>query len=472
MALVGLMFVFIYLTFSTGFNQFIEQEEQKHVDAVKQQLIELYSQSNSWQPIEQNTLLWRSIVEQNVEPGVEKDPSLNGGGESAKDRQAKGKQDSPSPAFLWINLPPGALKIGQRISLYDVNKQVIVGRAHLSDSPQVESILLNNNVIGWIGFTPSRLVESSPAKTFLTAQFYSYFMITLCVMLVAFIVAIVLSRHLMKPIRQIVAGTNALKKGDFSNRIPPLTQDELGTLSMNVNELAQTLEENQQMRAQWVSDTSHELKTPLTVLRSHLLAVQDGVFVPDEKRIALLIKQVDNLNHIVDDLTQLAHSDTAVFTYNLEHVDIINVFKSSLDDFSMRFEQQGLVVHSQSLQKAGQCIIKGDKDRLQQLFLNLLENACKYTNKGGQLNIEVNKTGSDIELTLQDSAPSVSPEDQEKLFERFYRVEKSRNRALGGSGLGLALCKQIVDAHKGDIYLQDSPLGGLAVQMRFPVLEK
>ncbi|MDP5057347.1 MAG: hypothetical protein NWP51_10805, partial [Marinomonas hwangdonensis] len=104
MALVGLMFVFIYLTFSTGFNQFIEQEEQKHVDAVKQQLIELYSQSNSWQPIEQNTLLWRSIVEQNVEPGVEKDPSLNGGGESAKDRQAKGKQDSPSPAFLWINL--------------------------------------------------------------------------------------------------------------------------------------------------------------------------------------------------------------------------------------------------------------------------------------------------------------------------------------------------------------------------------
>ncbi|MBU2024292.1 MAG: HAMP domain-containing protein [Gammaproteobacteria bacterium] len=472
MALVGLMFAFIYLTFSTGFNQFIEQEEQKHVDAVKQQLIELYSQSNSWQPIEQNTLLWRSIVEQNVEPGVEKDPSLNGGGESAKDRQAKGKQDSPSPAFLWINLTPGSLKTGQRISLYDVNKQVIVGRAHLSDSPQVESILLNNNVIGWIGFAPSRLVESSPAKAFLKAQFYSYFMITLCVMLVAFIVAIVLSRHLMKPIRQIVAGTNALKKGNFTNRIPILTQDELGTLSMNVNELAQTLEENQQMRAKWVSDTSHELRTPLTVLRSHLLAVQDGVFVPDEKRIALLIKQVDNLNHIVDDLTQLAYSDAVILTYNLESLDILEAFKSSLDDFSMRFEQQGLLVHSQVLETSEQCIIKGDKDRLQQLFVNLLENSCKYTNHGGQLNIEIKKTASHIELALQDSAPSVSPEDQEKLFERFYRVEKSRNRALGGSGLGLALCKQIVDAHNGEIFLQDSPLGGLAVQIRFPVLEK
>ncbi|MBU1293205.1 MAG: HAMP domain-containing protein, partial [Gammaproteobacteria bacterium] len=265
---------------------------------------------------------------------------------------------------------------------------------------------------------------------------------------------------------------NALKKGNFTNRIPILTQDELGTLSMNVNELAQTLEENQQMRAKWVSDTSHELRTPLTVLRSHLLAVQDGVFVPDEKRIALLIKQVDNLNHIVDDLTQLAYSDAVILTYNLESLDILEAFKSSLDDFSMRFEQQGLLVHSQVLETSEQCIIKGDKDRLQQLFVNLLENSCKYTNHGGQLNIEIKKTASHIELALQDSAPSVSPEDQEKLFERFYRVEKSRNRALGGSGLGLALCKQIVDAHNGEIFLQDSPLGGLAVQIRFPVLEK
>ncbi|MCZ2720105.1 ATP-binding protein [Marinomonas sp. 15G1-11] len=464
------MFVFIYLTFSSGFNHYVEQEEQKHVDAVKQQLIDLYGQSDGWQPIKQNTLLWRSIVEQNVDPRTPQQRNFKNEAELPQDKSSKGRTNPPSPSFLWINLPPGSLKTGQRISLYDVNKEVIVGREYLTDNPQVESILLNNKVIGWIGFEPSRLVESSPAKAFLSAQFHNYFMITLGVMLLAFIMAIILSRHLIKPIRQIVSGTNALKKGDFSNRIPALTQDELGTLSKNVNELAQTLEENQQMRAQWVSDTSHELKTPLTVLRSHLLAVQDGIFVADEKRIALLIKQVDNLNHIVDDLTQLSHRDAGVFTYTQVDLDIIQAFESSLDDFVMRFEQQGLLVHRQALQTVGQCLVRGDRDRLQQLFVNLLENTCKYTNRGGSLNIEVNKTRSHVVLTLQDSAPSVTPEDQEKLFERFYRVEKSRNRELGGSGLGLALCKQIIEAHKGDISLQDSPFGGLSVQVRFPLL--
>ncbi len=464
MLLVGLMFVFIYLTFSTGFNRFVEQEEQKHVNVVKQQLVELYGQSNSWQPISQNIQLWRSIVEQKAKPKELK--------KADKDQPPKPKINSLSPAFLWINLPPGSLKTGQRISLYNANEQVIVGRDYLRDNPQIEPILLNRNIIGWIGFEPSRLVESSPAKAFLTAQFHNYFMITLCVILLAFIVSIALSRHLMKPIRGIVAGTNALKSGDYSNRITSLTQDELGILSANFNELAETLEQNQKMRTQWVSDTSHELRTPLTVLRSHLLAVQDGVFVPDEKRIALLIKQTDNLSRIVDDLTQLAHSDATILTYTDKCLDIIQVFEGSLEDFALRFKQQGLVVHSVALKRAGKCMIRGDKERLHQLFINLLENTCKYTHPGGQLNIVVNKTDSQIELVLQDSAPGVSPEDQDKLFERFYRVEKSRHRGLGGSGLGLALCKQIVEAHSGDISLHSSPFGGLAVQICLPLLEQ
>ena len=458
------MFVFIYLTFSTGFNRFVEQEEQKHVNAVKQQLIELYVQSNSWQPISQNIQLWRFIVEQKAKPKEFK--------KEDKDRPPKPKANSLPPEFLWIKFPPGALKTGQRISLYDVNEKVIVGRDYLSENPQVEPILLNRNVIGWIGFQPSRIVESSPAKAFLAAQFHNYFMITLCVILLAFIVSIALSRHLMKPIREIVAGTDALKNGDYSKRITPLTQDELGILSENFNELAQTLEQNHHMRTQWVSDTSHELRTPLTVLRSHLLAVQDGVFIPDEKRIALLVKQTDNLGHIVDDLTQLAHSDAAIFTYKEKCLDIIQVFEGSLEDFAVRFEQEGLAVHSDALKKTGQCMVSGDKDRLHQLFINLLENTCKYTHRDGQLNIIVNKTNSQVELILQDSTPGVLPEDQNKLFERFYRVEKSRHRDLGGSGLGLALCKQIVEAHSGKISLQSSPLGGLTVQICLPLLEQ
>ena len=489
-SLVGMMFVFIYMNFATGFNDFVEQEEQKHVARVRQQLIAIYSEAGSWQSITENTRLWRAIVEPNRKPikpkanqqrdntnGLQRQAQLNN---TTSDTQQQASSNhiannlEPKPKQLpaslqWINLPEDLLRTGQRISLYDQNKQVVVGKPNLNDNSHIGPIILQNKVIGWIGLVPSRLVDNSPAKAFLTAQLHNYFMITLLVILLAFIMAIVLSRHLIKPIKQIVAGTSELNKGNFTSRIDPLTKDELGTLSHNFNELAYTLEQNQQMRFQWVSDTSHELRTPLTVLRSHLLAVQDGVFVADEKRIELLIKQVDNLNHIVDDLAQLAHSDTANLTYQAVKIDVVEVFKHTLESYTARFNEHELTVNSDALSSAGDCIVSGDQDRLQQLFANLLENTCRYTHQGGQVNIGAHTVANKVELILQDSAPGVLPEDQRQLFERFYRVEKSRSREHGGSGLGLALCKQIVEAHGGTISLHNSPLGGLEVKIVLPL---
>ena len=459
--LVGLMFVFIYLNFSAEFNRFVEKAEKQHVANVKQKLIQFYADADSWQPIAQDINLWRSFVEPEEKPvktqANQKEP-----------KKKKAKHNAPS--LQWINHPEDLLKTGKRISLYDHNKKVIVGRATLSDNAQIEPILWQNDTIGWIGLVPSRRVKDSPAKAFLSAQFHNYFIFTLLVILLAFIMAIVLSRHLTKPIKQIVAGTNALTKGNFASRITPTTQDELGTLSTNFNELAGTLEQNRRMRFQWMSDTSHELRTPLTVLRSHLLAVQDGVFIADANRLNILISQVDNLNHIVDDIAQLSHSDTANLTYDEVDIDLLAIFEQTLESYTARFEQHALTVNRDALKNAEHCIVRGDKDRLQQLFANLLENTCRYTHEGGRVNIAVNKSEHNVEWVLHDSAPSVSPQDRDKLFERFYRVEKSRNREFGGSGLGLALCKQIVAAHGGQISLDDSPLGGLAVKISLPLV--
>tara|TARA_R110001583_G_scaffold3967_9_gene23929 strand:- start:1014 stop:2387 length:1374 start_codon:yes stop_codon:yes gene_type:complete len=450
------------MNFSTEFNSFVEKEEHKHLSDVKQQLVQLYSELGTWQPITKNTQLWRSIVE----------PKKNNN--TAKNKPKKtddsARADKKSASLLWLNIPADLLQTGKRISLYDSDKKVVVGRADIDENPYIEAVLLNNNVIGWIGLVPSNLVENSPAEAFLSAQLYNYLLITLFVILLAFVMAIVLSKHLIKPIKQIVVGTNELNKGNFASRITPLTQDELGTLSTNFNELAGTLEYNQQMRFQWVSDTSHELRTPLTVLRSHLLAVQDGVFVADEKRISLFISQVDNLNNIVDDLAQLANSDTASLTYNNLDVDVTQVLQQSVESYKARFEEHNLSLNCQALKNAASYLVSGDKDRLQQLFSNLFENNCRYTDQGGQVSIEINKRDSELEIVFQDSAPGVLPEEQRKLFERFYRVEKSRNRNFGGSGLGLSLCKQIVGVHDGDISLHDSPLGGLAVKVTLPLV--
>ncbi|WP_254700765.1 ATP-binding protein [Paraglaciecola mesophila] len=460
------MFAFLYMSFATGFNNFVEQEEKKHIAHVKQQLTELYSELGNWQPITQNTPLWRSIVapqkKQEHQQDETKDNSSHHVGADAP---------PPAPSLLWINLPVDSLKTGQRISLYNKDKKVIVGKENLNDNKQIEPMLLKGQLIGWLGFMPSHLVQSSPAEAFISAQFHNYFMVTLMVILLAFTMAILLSRHLIEPIEQIIVGTKALNVGNFASRIKPTTHDELATLADNVNALAETLEQNRESRFQWMSDTSHELRTPLSVLRSHLIAVQDGVFVADSKRISLLLSQVDTLSHIVDGLAQLSRTETASLTYDATKVDVINSLEHSLERYSSRFEQQNLTIDRGALTAAGKCIIIGDKERLQQLFVNLLENTCRYTDSPGQLIVKANKVDYHVELLIQDSAPGVCADDLAKLFDRFFRVEKSRNRELGGSGLGLALCKQIVDAHGGRISLHDSPLGGLEVKVVLPLAE-
>ena len=151
-------------------------------------------------------------------------------------------------------------------------------------------------------------------------------------------------------------------------------------------------------------------------------------------------------------------------------MDVIEVLQQTIENYTARFQEHKLAVNSDALKSAQPCIVRGDKDRLQQLFANLLENTCRYTHEGGQVNIKINTLNDKLALIIQDSAPGVSSKDQGKLFERFYRVEKSRNRNFGGSGLGLALCKKIVEAHGGDISLQDSPLGGLEVKVTLPVV--
>lgn len=433
-AFVGVMFASLYISFSTGFHDFVEQEEKMHVIRMKYQLVTLYQDLGSWEPLKENIALWRTIVM----------PEQETSGSSLEK----------------------ALKTGQRVSLYNQYKQVIVGRTNLSENPHVETILLNNEVIGWLGLVPSRNEQASPATAFLKAQFNNYFVITIWVVAFAFALAIFLSRHLAIPIKQILRGTDALIKGHLNRRITTYRQDELGALFRNFNELAQTLEHNQKIRQAWMSDTSHELRTPLTVLHSHLMAIQDGVFAADNKRISLLIEQVENLNLLVDDLAQLACNDAASLAFSNTSVDLSALLRSLVEIYAPRFVEQGLTLAFDSLNNGDKWIVQGDQKRLHQLFSNLLENSCRYTYAGGEAIITGYKEEDKICITLQDSAPGVSSDDKPRLTERFFRVEKSRSRKHGGAGLGLAICEHIAREHGGCIIFDDGKLGGLKVTIK------
>ncbi len=476
-----MLLVSIGFNLSSGFNDFVNETEDKHIKDSITQLAAVYQKSNSWQAIRDNVQIWRDIVD--PRPTERQSPPQQRPRNNSRyddrpmrdappPRRGDNRNANPPPQVnkpaKSKDSPSDFLKTGRRMSLYDRDKNVIEGRTYLDENPRIEAIIVAGKTVGWIGLVPSNAIKDSPASEFLRQQYQIYYWLAGAVLLISIFMAIVLARHLAAPIKQLINGTSKLRSGDFEARIRNYPSDEIGTLSDNFNDLANTLQKNKQNRQTWMSDTSHELRTPLTVIKSQLIAIQDGVLEASESKLSLLVDEIDKLNRIVDDLYQLSSSDVGGLTYKKHSVEPLKLLHQTLDNYQSKFEQQSLTV-TRNFAANAQCSIVADKDRLLQLFSNLLENSCRYTDQGGKINVVASFSNEELRIQIQDSAPGVLKQDQIKLFERFYRVEKSRSRIYGGSGLGLALCSQIVEAHQGTICAQDSPLGGLSISITLPI---
>jgi two-component system, OmpR family, sensor histidine kinase BaeS len=214
---------------------------------------------------------------------------------------------------------------------------------------------------------------------------------------------------------------------------------------------------------------SHELRTPLAIIRGELEALEDGVRRFDAEAIKSLQMEVGTLSKLIDDLYQLSLADLGAMVYRKTDLDIGRLLANTTEVFQERFRKADMTLELRL--PATPVTIYADENRLHQLFSNLIENSLRYTNAGGCLRIECSAAGGALTIELMDSAPGVDEKNLPRLFERFYRVEASRNRASGGAGLGLAICRAIVEAHDGAIAAQPSPLGGLWLTIRLP-LEK
>src|SRR5262245_38256280 len=193
-----------------------------------------------------------------------------------------------------------------------------------------------------------------------------------------------------------------------------------------------------------MSDVSHELLTPIAVLRAGLEALEDGVRPLTREAVASLNGEVAALGKLVEDLYQLALSGTGALSYRKERSDVADVLEQSLESFGARFSERSFSVQKQLSRGL---MVMADADRLSQAFRNLLENAARYTDPGGTVRVTARRSGAGVQIDFEDSAPGVPPEALPRLFERFYRVEGSRSRANGGAGLGLAIVRSVVEAH-------------------------
>ncbi len=318
---------------------------------------------------------------------------------------------------------------------------------------------------------------ASAERNFVSSLQHSLLVISIAALLITSLLALTLSYHLVQPIKALRRGTRELTKGNYTALVRIASNDELGALSHDFNHLAKTLNKHEDDRRQWVVDIAHELRTPIAILRAEMESVQDGIEPLTPDTIHAYHQEILHLQHLIDDLYDLSMSDIGALSYKKSEKNIIEYLQLCLSRFRHSYNDAGIHVIvdiPETLEE--QTLMLLDQSRIVQLFDNLLKNTLRYTDAPGELRvsarmlIENDAKDKQLEIVLSDSAPGVADDALGKLFDRLYRQESSRNRELGGAGIGLAICKNIVVAHEGSIVAQHSEQGGVTFTITFPIL--
>ncbi len=353
-----------------------------------------------------------------------------------------------------------------RISLLDMQQRKVMGFIEMGADAVRMPVEVDGKTVGWLAMAPFQSVTEVGGERLLRNQLLASLVVAGISLLLAALIAGWATRRLLAPVRQVAAATHRLAAGDYTERVSVSSDDEVGQLAADFNQLAHTLERNEQMRREFMADISHELRTPLAVLRGELEALEDGIRTLDRASLRSLQQEVGQITQLVDDLYELSMADVGALTYRKQPLDLVELLHESLRGAAERCQEQGLSLELQLPLTA--IPVLADSARLRQLLGNLLENSLRYTAAGGQLRIHLQEQHGLILLDWLDSAPGVDEADLPLLFERFFRGETSRGRASGGSGLGLAICHSIAEAHGGTLEARPSPLGGLWLRLSLP----
>ncbi len=288
-------------------------------------------------------------------------------------------------------------------------------------------------------------------------------------MVLAIGLALLLARRISQPIHLVSAAAAKVAQGDLSARAKVAGQDEFGKLAQNFNQMAHGLEQQELARRSLFADIAHELRTPLTAMKARLEALEDGVMPLNLEAIGRLSGQTRLLERLVEDLRLLSLADAGVLTLELHQADVSNVARDALEHFRARAKAKDVRLE---LQVAQPILLPLDVSRMQQAIGNLLENALAHTPEGGTVSLSVKKSANHAEIIISDTGSGIPADALERIFERLYRADASRNRSTGGSGLGLTIVKTIIELHGGTVTAANRPEGGAVFTLTLPTVQK
>lgn len=449
---VAIMAAAVRYSFYYGFLDYINRVEVERLENLARIISREYEKNGDWKFLRFKRGIWHRLILSHLQPS--QDHSL--------DLESLETSEGEQPLDLT--------DLGLRLALLDSEKAFVAGNRQYDINGVLKPIFSNGEIVGWLSITPSTELMDTVDIQFKEQQNNTALIIAIISIFFAAAISVLLSRSFLTPIKRLGVATKALIAGNFDTRTQVTSVDEIGQLQKDFNTLANTLQRNENSRHQWIADISHELRTPMSILLGEIEAIQDGVRQLNAHSIKSLHAEVLRVNQLIEDLYHLSMSDIGALAYRKEEVELTTIIEEVISTFADKIRENNI----QSIFDFSECypvIVFADSQRLHQLFANLLQNTLRYTYSGGQFKVHCESKGTDVIIHWQDSDPGVPDHVIDRLFERLFRAEESRSRASGGAGLGLSLCKNIAEAHDGDISAQHSPLGGLWFQIRLPSVQ-
>lgn len=303
-----------------------------------------------------------------------------------------------------------------------------------------------------------RMMLGVAERTFVESYHQSLWWVGFLFAGVGLVVSYFLSGNITRPLRQLSQAAEKIRQGDLKQEVPVDTQDEVGQLAEVFNQMSAELAANESNRQELLANIAHELKTPLAVLQGHLESMLDGVEEPAPDKLFSMQEEVMRLTRLVGDLRDLSLAQVHRLELHLQPVDLDEKVERAADMLEPLLEEKKL--HFVKNMAPSLPVRQLDPDRVNQILYNLITNAIRYTHPGTAILLQTEAAGKRVRLTIADEGPGIAPEDLDHIFEQFYRGDKSRNRASGGSGIGLSLAKSFVEAQGGTITARNRKEGG------------
>lgn len=433
-------------SFKRGFQGYLNEVEARRMEAMAFEFSRAYQEHGNWDFIRNNREAWERYT---GAIGRERATSPRPGGDS-----------------IYYAVPD---KAPRRLGLYDQQGNHLAGNLQTGDDLRYQPVLVNGVAVGTLAGAPLRGLQEEAELTFQTQQQRDSLFIGLLTLVLAALAAILLARSFVAPTRRLIAAAAKVAAGDYGVRVPHAQRDELGTLARNFNLMVATLESNEALRRHFMADISHELRTPLSVLQAQLEAMEDGIEPIDASSLKALLDEVATLSRLVDDMRQITLSEVGAFDYRREALDLAALLASEVHKWREPFALAGMEIIGDM---PSALTIGGDTVRLRQLLRNLFNNTLRHAEGATQLRASLHVLRDQAVLTLTDNGNGVPDANLPMLFERFWRGDRARSRTTGGSGLGLSICRSIVEAHGGSISAspaQATPPRGLAIRITLPL---